>query len=441
MPSRESVFGQGPDRPNGPDRERDIRDRADHDQRSHGRRTRRVRLRFVRVGRFFALVVQQVPVHVRGHDDAQVRERLTHVGQLGMLRVTTLRPAKTPLESRRHQCRSPRRAVNRPMCDERDGCECSGSVRACARTMGGHVAHRSSRERVALAFTVLVSVVLLGGCDWTMYRSGAAHTGTSPGETVIGTSNVATLSEAWSTPSSDALAHWGDGTGPPIVAGGRVYAQREDGFLSVYDAQGIGNCGGSPKECLPLWRAQVEEGPGDHDGGPGIPAVAGGVVYVAHGRFDDGVLSAFDAAGTGCSGSPPTCQPLWTARLGAGFVAPPTVAGGIVYVTGINDFANVLFGFDATGQQGCTGTPTVCAPLWTATFGPRTPFGDPGLARQPSRADASSCRVRATRCTYSTQPDSRTATAHPRNVPNCGRLLFLSGVTRRSLSAGYRRQP
>ena len=283
------------------------------------------------------------------------------------------------------QCRNPQLAVNRPMCDERDGCECSSSVRACARTTGDDVAYRSSRKRVALAFAVLVSAVLLGGCDWTMYRSGAAHTGASPGETVVGTSNVASLSEAWSTPSAVPLAHWGDGTGPPVVAGGRVYAQREDGFLSVYDAQGIGNCGGSPTECLPLWQAQVEEGPGDHDGGPGIPAVAGGVAYVAHGRFDDGVLSAFDAAGTGCSGSPPTCQPLWTTRLGAGFVAPPTVAGGIVYVTGINDFANVLFAFDATGQQGCTGTPTVCAPLWTATFGPRTPFGDPG-ARSPTVA-------------------------------------------------------
>jgi hypothetical protein len=247
--------------------------------------------------------------------------------------------------------------------------------------------HRASRQRVALAFTVLVSAVLLGGCDWTMYRSGAAHTGNANGETAIGTGNVAALGEAWTTtPTGYPLAHWNDGTGPPVVAGGRVYVQRKDGFLSVYDARGIGNCGGSPKECQPLWRAQVEEGGGDHDGGSGIAAVAGGVVYVAHGVFDDGVLSAFDAAGTvGCTGSPPTCPPLWTARIGAGWVSPPIVAGGIVYVTGITGSANVLFAFDAGGEQGCTGTPTVCAPLWTATFGPPTPFGDPG-ARSPTVA-------------------------------------------------------
>lgn len=252
---------------------------------------------------------------------------------------------------------------------------------------GDDVAHPCSSRPPTLSVAVLVLAVLLAGCDWTMYRSGVAHTGESLGEKVIGAGNVAALSEAWTTaPSAFPLAHWDDGTSAPVVAGGRLYAQREDGFLSAYDARGINNCGGSPKECLPVWQAQVEEGPGGHDGGPGIPAVVGGIVYVAHGEFDDGVLSAFDATGTvGCSGSPPTCEPLWTARLGAGFVAPPTVADGIVYVTGITDVANVLFAFDATGQQGCTGTPTACAPLWTATFGPRTPFGDPG-ARSPTVA-------------------------------------------------------
>ena len=83
------------------------------------------------------------------------------------------------------------------------------------------------------------------------------------------------------------------------------------------------------------------------------------------------VLSAYNAAGTtGCSGSPPTCQPLWTTTTGPGtrFSSSATVTGGVVYVMANTQSANVLFAFDATGQQGCIGPPTVCAPLWTATF-------------------------------------------------------------------------
>lgn len=229
----------------------------------------------------------------------------------------------------------------------------------------------SSRSRTTLAVAVFVSAVLVAGCDGGMYRSNAAHTGESLGEKVIGVGNVATLSEAWTTSDDDPL---GSSLGtPPIVAGGRLYVDTPNRHLSVYDARGIDNCGGSPKECQPVWKAQV--------GGP-IPAVVGGRVYKAttDANGENGALAVFDAAGTtGCSGSPPACQPLWTAPLGAGtgYLAPPTVTGGIVYVAGVVfGSANVLFAFDALGRQGCTGTPTVCAPLWTATYGQPT-AGDP----------------------------------------------------------------
>jgi len=172
---------------------------------------------------------------------------------------------------------------------------------------------------------------------------------------VIGVDNVATLSEAWTTRPSDYVF-----SRDPVVAGGRMYVQTVDGFLSAYDADGIDNCGGAPKQCEPVWRAP---------GTGSVPAVVGGVVYQVDGVLS--VLSAYDAFGTtGCSGSPPTCQPLWTATTGAGirFSSSATVTGGVVYVMANTPVANVLFAFDATGQHGCTGTPTVCAPLWTATF-------------------------------------------------------------------------
>lgn len=231
--------------------------------------------------------------------------------------------------------------------------------------MGGDVAYPRSSKRATFIVVVLVSAVLLAGCDWVMYRSNAAHTGESPGEKVIGVGNVATLSEAWTTNHDTVLDNVVGQD--PVVAGGRLYVHTANGFLSAYDADGIDNCGGSPKECQPVWKAQP--------GGGVSPAVVGGVVYNVSG----GVLSAYDAAGTtGCSGSPPTCQPLWTASVGDFLPHPPTVAGGILYVTG-NIFPDeVLFAFDAAGQEGCTGTPTVCAPLWTARFGVDGDFNGAG---------------------------------------------------------------
>ena len=58
----------------------------------------------------------------------------------------------------------------------------------------------------------------------------------------------------------------------------------------------------------------------------------------------NGVLSAFDAAGsTGCSGSPMVCTPLWTATTGGPIVASPAVANNVVYV-GSSD--HELYAFD-----------------------------------------------------------------------------------------------
>ena len=91
------------------------------------------------------------------------------------------------------------------------------------------------------------------------------------------------------------------------------------------------------------------------------PAVVNGVVYVGSA---DGKLAAFDAdASTGCSGTPKLCTPLWTATTG-GSVSSPAVVNGVVYV-GSDD--HKLYAFDAAGVTGCSGAPKSCTPLWTAT--------------------------------------------------------------------------
>jgi outer membrane protein assembly factor BamB len=152
--------------------------------------------------------------------------------------------------------------------------------------------------------------------------------------------------------------------GEPVVVGKFLYASGNDGRLRVYDALGNQNCSGTPKVCTPLWTAA--------DGGR--ISVANNLVYAA--KIGDRVeeIRAFDAAGQeGCSGSPKTCAPLWTATapLNSGLrgdVAAPMIAGGFLYAGwsfGDESFTDgQTYVFDATGSNGCSGTPKTCTPLW-----------------------------------------------------------------------------
>ena len=83
--------------------------------------------------------------------------------------------------------------------------------------------------------------------------------------------------------------------------------------------------------------------------------------------LDDHNLYAFDAAGnTNCSGTPKICAPLWTAKTGDVVRSSPGVANGVVFV---GSYDHNLYAFDATGNANCSGTPKTCAPLWTASTG------------------------------------------------------------------------
>ncbi len=145
----------------------------------------------------------------------------------------------------------------------------------------------------------------------------------------------------------------------PAVVGSTAYVGSADGSLYAFSATGSANCSGSPTACSPLWAAPT--------GSPitfSSPAVAGGFAYVGS---SNGVLSAFDAAGAnGCTGSPVVCSPLWTAATGGPIVASPAVASNVVFV-GSSD--HELYAIDALGQTHCSGAPKVCAPLWTAATG------------------------------------------------------------------------
>ncbi|MEP6624976.1 MAG: PQQ-binding-like beta-propeller repeat protein [Acidimicrobiia bacterium] len=200
-------------------------------------------------------------------------------------------------------------------------------------------------------FTIGV-VIVLSGC-WAQFRGDAGHAGSQAFESAIGTSNVGALAITWH-------GRTGSGTvnATPTIANGVAYVGSSDHKLYAFDA--AGDCV-ALKTCAVRWTGLT----GNIIKG-GSPAVANNVVYVGS---DDRKLYAFSADGsTGCSGTPKTCTPLWTAATGAAVESSPTVTGGVVYV----ESANLkLEAFDAAGVTNCTTvTATTCTPLWTATIGP-----------------------------------------------------------------------
>lgn len=89
--------------------------------------------------------------------------------------------------------------------------------------------------------------------------------------------------------------------------------------------------------------------------------------------LSDGQTLAFSATGCGS----PTCNPLWsTPRRQLGASISPVVAGNVVFAAArlkATDGADTPAAYDANGVIGCSGTPKVCQPLWTA------PAPTPGL--------------------------------------------------------------
>jgi outer membrane protein assembly factor BamB len=206
----------------------------------------------------------------------------------------------------------------------------------------------------------LAAALLLSGCDWPMFRFGPAHTGFTPDTSISKDAVQGSMVLNWTGPTGSTSSSYGI-ISSPAVANGVVYVGSFDNKLYAFDAAGNTNCSGSPNSCNPLWTATTGGLVGSS------PAVVNGVVYVGS---DDHKLYAFDAAGnTNCSGSPKTCQPLWTATLSdREDLSSPTVANGIVYIgSGTSIFGtNNLYAFDAAGTTNCSGSPKTCQPLWSA---------------------------------------------------------------------------
>ena len=149
------------------------------------------------------------------------------------------------------------------------------------------------RIRRLLGVLVLLAFGATACGYWSGFRSGAARTGSTPFERVIGVDNVATLGLAWTGTTGGEISS-------PAVAGGKAYVLATDGRVQAFDAAGQQGCSGTPTTCTPLWTGMT----GSTVATP--PAVDNGKVYVASGAN----VFVFDAAGqTGCTGTPTTCVP------------------------------------------------------------------------------------------------------------------------------------
>ena len=209
---------------------------------------------------------------------------------------------------------------------------------------------------------VLAALVLLAtACDWTQLWVTPALNGVSP-QVAINPSNVASLHEVFYVPFT---AHTDILLSGVSTANGILYADDENTLVAA-DLAGKTNCSyaGSPGVCQPLSEGYYGTTY------TSTPAVANGLEYLTT-DGTHGSMAAVDANGTtGCSGTPETCQPIFTVTppLQGSLDASPLVSDGLVFEGGAV--------YDANGVNSCSGTPTVCQPLWAdpngRTVGPDT---------------------------------------------------------------------
>ena len=211
----------------------------------------------------------------------------------------------------------------------------------------------------------------VGSADWSQVGYGPDRTGYQPDETTIGLGNVGSLAAARTYAT-------GGSPSPPLLVDGILYTD-SGGHLQAFDATGMTDCSTAPVKCTPLWTAATAY----FDG----MTIADGEVFVTD---DEGVQAFDAAGSTDCSGTPTVCSPLWATSThtvtGPAFSpgsGSPVVANGVLYVPGYGDGLALAQGgayvsaFDPAGTTDCTGSPKVCVPMW-ATTGPPTSTGNSG---------------------------------------------------------------
>ena len=198
------------------------------------------------------------------------------------------------------------------------------------------------------------SPIVAGGVLYEGSNDGKLYAFDASGNTNCTGSAPKTCEPLWTAQTGGSISS------TPAKSGNTVYAGSSDGILYAFDAAGNTNCSGSPKTCLPLWTANTFSSINFSS-----PVVAGGRVFVGTAE-PPYKLEAFDAAGVNqCTGVPKQCSPLWIHEFNGAVLSSPAVANGILYVGA----GNSLYAFNAAPDASCGGTPPQCRPLWIGPTG------------------------------------------------------------------------
>jgi hypothetical protein len=224
------------------------------------------------------------------------------------------------------------------------------------------MSHLIGRRSVCACLAVLAIGLLAGGCDWTQFGFSSGHTGDNAFDTTITPDNVSNLALQFTASTGSEGVFRVDAEVDGVLYGISGVVYDASGFqtatLFAFSANGTTGCAGSPLTCSPLWSAPLAAPGGIPYDGSNTLAVYNGTVYVDAGPG----LEAFDANGkVKCSGTPTICAPMWQASVNWSG-GTPTVSNGTVFVSS----NGVLEAFDANGTVNCSGSPTTCSPIWTS---------------------------------------------------------------------------
>lgn len=201
------------------------------------------------------------------------------------------------------------------------------------------MSERTARIRTALA-TVVVAVVVLGGCDWAQIGFGPEAANFNPYEPALTPASASRLAEQWSSPCACDGNH-------PLVAGDTVYALDAPTGASpiAVTLRASAVADGSPRWSTPLGQT-IDRGV--------LAAVANGLVYlVVRPASGNDQLVAADAT----SGRVRWRRTPPTSGTGRVRLDQPVVDGANVFVTATASDATTLSAFDPTGHRAWTVVP------------------------------------------------------------------------------------
>jgi hypothetical protein len=170
---------------------------------------------------------------------------------------------------------------------------------------------------------------------WPMFQRDLAHDGYNGIDKSISVANVHSLVTKWVATTGMPIES------SPVVAKGKVYVGSDDGKLYAFDAIDLSHrSGGPPAKCSPIFTATTNGMANT------APAVDGGTVTIATNNLELDAFSAFGAIN--CSGSPPSCTPIWKATSFVNDSSPMPYAG-LMFIAASGGVYRAV-GFSGTNQ-------------------------------------------------------------------------------------------